>query len=81
MKSEITIKSTAGLHAALAAKIVQVSGKYEANVQVEYEDKTVSAKSILGLISLAVPQGRDVKVTCNGKDADKALNEIKKILN
>ena len=80
MKSEITINSTAGLHAALASKIVQISGKYEAEVIVEYGDKTVSAKSILGLISLAVPQGRDVKVICNGKDADKALNEIKKIL-
>lgn len=80
MKSEITINSTAGLHAALASKIVQVSGKYEAEINVEYLDKTVSAKSILGLISLAVPQGRDVKIICTGKDADKALNDIKKIL-
>lgn len=80
MKTEITINSTAGLHAALASKIVQVSGKYEAEVIVEYENATVDAKNILGLISLAVPQGRDVKVVCTGKDADKALNDIKKIL-
>jgi phosphotransferase system HPr (HPr) family protein len=80
MKTEITINSTAGLHAALASKIVQVSGKYEADVVVEYENKTVDAKNILGLISLAVPQGRDVKVVCTGKDAEIALKEIKKIL-
>ena len=80
MKSEITINSTAGLHAALASKIVQVSGKYEATVKVEYENITVDAKSILGLISLAVPKGRDIKVVVEGKDADKALNDIKKIL-
>ncbi|AIO18709.1 Phosphocarrier protein HPr [Candidatus Izimaplasma bacterium HR1] len=80
MKSEITINSTAGLHAALASKIVQVSGKYEADVFVQYENDIVNAKNILGLISLAVPQGRDVKVVCSGKDAEKALKDIKKIL-
>ena len=81
MKSEITINSTAGLHAALASKIVQVSGKYDASVIIEYQDKTVGTKNILGLMSLAVPQGRDIKVVSTGKDAEKALNEIKKILN
>lgn len=80
MKTEVTIKSTAGLHAALASKIVQLSSKYDADVRIEYVDKVVDAKSILGLMSLAVPKGDNVKCVAEGTDAEKALNEIKKIL-
>lgn len=80
MKSEITVSSTAGLHASLASKVVQLSSKYDADITIEYTDKIVDAKSILGLMSLAVPKGDNIKVVATGKDAEKALNEIKKIL-
>ena len=80
MKTEITLKSTAGLHAALASKVVQLSSKYDAEVSIVYTDKTVDAKSILGLMSLAVPQGDNVKIVATGTDAEKALNDLKKIL-
>lgn len=80
MKTEITIKSTSGLHAMLASKVVQLSSKYDADVRIEYTDKVVDAKSILGLMSLAVPKGDNVKVVAEGPDAEQALNEIKKIL-
>lgn len=80
MKSEITVSSTAGLHASLASKVVQLSSKYDADITIEYTDKVVDAKSILGLMSLAVPKGDNIKVVATGNDAEKALNEIKKIL-
>jgi phosphocarrier protein len=80
MKSEVMINSTAGLHASLASKIVQLSSKYDADVRIEYTDKIVDAKSILGLMSLAVPKGENVKCIAEGPDAEEALNEIKKIL-
>ena len=79
MRTELTIKSTAGLHAALASKIVQISSKYDADVVIEYTDKVVNAKSVLGLMSLAVPHGDNVKVVATGNEAEKALNEIKKL--
>ena len=80
MKTEITIESTSGLHATLASKVVQLSSKYDADIRIEYTDKIVDAKSILGLMSLAVPKGDNVKVVAEGPDAEQALNEIKKIL-
>ena len=80
MKSEITINSTAGLHASLASKVVQLSSKYDAEITIEYTDKIVDAKSILGLMSLAVPKGDNIKVVAVGSDAEIALNDIKKIL-
>ncbi len=80
MKTEITLSNTEGLHASLASKVVQLSSKYNAEVRIEYVDKIVDAKSILGLMSLAVPKGDNVRIVAEGEDAEKALNDIKKIL-
>lgn len=80
MEKTILIKSTAGLHAELAAKIVQSASKYDVDIKLIYEHVTIDAKSILGLMSLAVPQGKNVKLVASGQNADKAISEIEKIL-
>lgn len=80
MEKTITIKSTEGLHAQLAYKLVQISNRYDVDVHLAYEHVTIDAKSILGLMSLAVPYGKNVKVVADGEDADKAIQEIEKLL-
>lgn len=80
MEKTILIKSTAGLHAQLAAKIVQVASKYDVDVRLIYSDKTIDAKSILGLMSLAVPQGENVKLIASGDKANEAITDIEKVL-
>ena len=80
MRIDIKLVSTAGLHAQLASKIVQLSGNYEADIELVYENQTVDAKSILGLMSLAVPKGENVTIIADGNDAEKAIKELKKII-
>ncbi len=80
MEKEIMIKSTVGLHASLAAKVVQTASKYDVDIKLVYKDKVVDVKSILGLISLAIPSGENVLLTAKGKDASAAIDEIEKIL-
>lgn len=80
MEKTITIKDTAGLHAKLAAKVVQTASKYDVDIRLEYEHVTIDAKSILGLMSLAVPKGKNVKLIAEGDDAEKAIEAIEKIL-
>ncbi len=81
MEKTITIKSTAGLHAQLAAKIVQTASKYDVDIRLEYAHVTIDAKSILGLMSLAVPAGENVKLVATGTQAQKAIDAIESILN
>jgi len=80
MEKIITIKSTQGLHAQLANKLVQVSNKYDVEVYLQYDNVKIDAKSILGLMSLAVPNGENVKVVATGNDSEKAILEIEKLL-
>ncbi|MBI9009122.1 MAG: HPr family phosphocarrier protein [Tenericutes bacterium] len=80
MEKIITIESTKGLHAQLANKLVQVSNKYDVEIYLQYDNVRIDAKSILGLMSLAVPNGENVKVVANGADSLKAIQEIEKLL-
>lgn len=80
MEKKLLIKSTAGLHASLASKVVQLSTKYDCEVKLLYKDRIVDAKSILGLMSLAIPQGENITLRATGKDAEKVLEDVTKIL-
>lgn len=80
MEKTIIIKSTVGLHASLAAKVVQAASKYSVDIELRYHDKVVDVKSILGLMSLAIPQGENVKLVASGDQAEKAIEEISELL-
>ena len=80
MKKEIVIKSTVGLHASLAAKVVQAASKYDVDIRLHYGDNVVDVKSILGLMSLAIPSGENVVLVASGDQALTAIEEIERIL-
>ena len=80
MEKEITIKSTNGLHANLATKVVQTASKYSVDITLIYNDKVIDVKSILGLMSLAIPHGENVKIVAKGTNAANAIKEIAAIL-
>ena len=69
MKETIVVKSTVGLHASLAAKIVQAASKYSVDINLHYHNKTIDVKSIWGLMSLAIPSGENVVIEAAYFDA------------
>lgn len=80
MEKKILVKSTVGLHASLAAKVVQAASKYAVDINLVYHDKVVDVKSILGLMSLAIPQGENVTIVATGDQAEKAIDDIAELL-
>lgn len=80
MEKQIVVKSTVGLHASLAAKVVQAANKYSVDINLIYHDKTIDVKSILGLMSLAIPSGENVIISANGDQAEAAIADIESIL-
>ena len=80
MQKQIVVKSTVGLHASLAAKVVQAASKYSVDINLHYHNKVIDVKSILGLISLAIPKGENVIVEATGEQAEAAINDIASIL-
>jgi phosphocarrier protein len=80
MKKEIVVKSTVGLHAQLAAKVVQAASNYSVDIFLHYKNETIDVKSILGLMSLAIPSGENVVIEANGDQAEAAIEDIASIL-
>ncbi len=80
MTKSVTVKSTVGLHAALAAKVVQAASKYNVDINLIYNDRTIDVKSILGLMSLAIPSGENVIIEATGNQAEAAIDDIASIL-
>ena len=77
---EITILNRLGLHARPSAMFVKVCNRHKADIWVEKDGEQVNGKSIMGLMMLAAGQGSKLRVTCEGQDADKALQEIEGII-
>ncbi len=81
MKSEtFVIQHPVGLHARPAALFVQAAMAHQSIVNVTKDGKTVNAKSIMGILSLAVHQNDTITVTVEGSDEQQALNALSELV-
>jgi len=76
----VTVSNRNGLHARPAAMFVKISSRYRAEVWVEKDGERVNGKSIMGLMMLAAGKGSKLMVITEGADAEKALSEIKNLV-
>jgi len=75
---DITIPT--GLEARPVAMLVQVASRFDSSVYIECENKKVNAKSIMGMMSLALPAGTEIGVTVDGADEADAMAAIEDYL-
>lgn len=58
------------------AMFVQVASQYESKIYLEVDDKRINAKSIMGMMSLALSPGDELLVSCDGTDELSAIEGI-----
>lgn len=75
-KREFHIVAETGIHARPAILLVQAASKFNSDINLEYNGKSVNLKSIMGVMSLGVGQGADVTITADGDDAKEAIEAI-----
>ncbi len=80
IEKSITIRLSGGLEARPVAMLVQVASQHESSIYIEAEGKKVNAKSIMGMMSLALGTGETVKVIADGDDEKAAINDIEDYL-
>lgn len=81
IKKPITVKVSQGLDARPIALLVQEASKYSSQVFIETKDnKTVNAKSIMGMMSLKMVDGEEFVVVADGTDEEDAANGIEAFL-
>ena len=75
-KREFHIVTETGIHARPATLLVQAASKFNSDINLECNGKSVNLKSIMGVMSLGVGQGADVTITADGDDAKEAIEAI-----
>ncbi|MDN6162212.1 MAG: phosphocarrier protein HPr [Atopostipes sp.] len=80
VKENFKITAETGIHARPATMLVQTAGKYSSDINLEYDDKSVNLKSIMGVMSLGVGQGSEVTITAEGEDEEEAIEGIKVVM-
>ncbi|HLR09503.1 MAG TPA: phosphocarrier protein HPr [Bacillota bacterium] len=75
-----TITADTGVHARPATLLVNKAGQYESDIEITYNDKSANLKSIMGVMSLGIPKGAEVKITVNGGDEEEAMEGVAGVL-
>ena len=77
---QVTITNSSGLHARPATFFIQKANSYKASIWVEKEDRKVSAKSLLGVLSLGITKGTQVTIIADGADEADALEGLSNLV-
>ncbi|OPY14794.1 MAG: HPr-like protein Crh [Syntrophus sp. PtaB.Bin001] len=73
------LKNKLGLHARVAAKLVTVAKGFKSRVFLERDGREINGKSLLGILTLACPQGSRVTVRVEGEDALQAIENLEQL--
>jgi phosphocarrier protein HPr len=75
-----TVIDSTGIHARPATLLVQTASKFDAEIELEYNEKVVNLKSIMGVMSLGIVHGAEIKVQATGTDEQIALDAVREAL-
>jgi len=76
VEKSVEVLLESGLQARPAAQFVQEANRFAADLFLEKEGKRINAKSIMGLMSLAITKGETITLIADGPDEEVALNEL-----
>ena len=74
------VASAVGLHARPASVFAQTAAALDVPVTVLAHGRSVSAASILGVLSLGIDHGETVELVADGPGADDALDTLRHLL-
>ncbi|MFZ5969660.1 MAG: HPr family phosphocarrier protein [Bacillota bacterium] len=72
----ICVNNKEGLHARPAAILIKEANRYKSTIEIEFNGRVVSSKSIISLMTLKVKQGETVKLYIYGEDEVEAAASI-----
>ena len=80
MRKSVVVKMQQDFEARPIANLVQVANRYESKIYLEHGDSRVNAKSIMGMMSLALLNGEEILVDAEGADEAEAVAAIEEFL-
>lgn len=76
IRKDITLNCPEGLQARAASTLVQCANRYASRITFTIGQKTVNAKSLMGVLSLGVGAGQTIDMHLTGEDEQAACEAI-----
>ena len=73
---ELEIMNPTGLHTRPGAELVRLAKTFASEIEINKNDKTANAKSIVKLLKIGISQGDRIRLICNGDDETEALETL-----
>lgn len=77
---EVAVTNSVGLHARPATFFIQKSNEFKSSIWVEKGDRRINAKSLLGILSLGIIKGTDIKIIADGVDEEAAVSALASLI-
>jgi phosphotransferase system HPr (HPr) family protein len=73
IEEKIVVRIQNGLQARIATEFVQKSSFFNSEINLIKNGRSVVAKSIMGVMSLAIREGEEITIIANGSDEQAAI--------
>ena len=70
------VKCASGLHNKQATYFIQKANDFKSSIWIEADERKINAKSLLGVLSMAVVTGTDVTISAEGTDEEEAVKTL-----
>ena len=75
-----TVKCESGLHNKQATYFIQKANDFRSSIWIEADERRIDAKSLLGVLSMAIVTGTEVTLTAEGPDEEDAVKTLVSLL-
>ncbi|MBQ2016235.1 MAG: HPr family phosphocarrier protein [Clostridia bacterium] len=76
VSKNVVVNNQVGLHARPATFFIQKANEFKSSIWVEKDERRVNAKSLLGVLSLGIMGGTDIKIMAGGSDEEEAVDAL-----
>lgn len=77
---EVRVENQVGLHARPATFFIQKANEFKSSIWVEKDERRVNAKSLLGVLSLGIVGGTDIRIIADGLDEQLAVDSLVRLV-
>lgn len=74
------VKCESGLHNKQATYFIQKANDFRSSIWIEADERRINAKSLLGVLSMAIVTGTEVTLTAEGPDEEDAVKTLVSLL-
>lgn len=80
LQRKVLLANPQGLHMRPSAAFVELAGRFQSNVTVTHDGRSVNGKSLWDLLLLAAMPGCELTLEADGPDAPQALDALAALL-